>query len=152
MTGTNWPRRGVLGGPMLEKLAAPYSPPSLQWQNGTILGWLCHRWTTCLNPNGWGWTWCYKWHIVHPEGEVDVMLVDVVNGCQTDQRTKCPGGRSIWWTFREGKNVRWTFRWWTFRQGTMDHNPSQPIQPMVSLRGECVANINFKTASNPILT
>jgi hypothetical protein len=34
----------------------------------------------------------------------------------------------------------------------MNHNPSQPIQPMVSFRGECIANINLKIASNPILT
>jgi hypothetical protein len=111
-------KEGMLGGLLLEKLAAPYSPPSLQWQNGTILSWLCHRWTTCLNPSSWGWTWYYKWHIIHPEGGVDVMLVDVVNGCQTDQRMKCPSGRSIWWRFCESKNVQWTFRWWTFHQGT----------------------------------
>ncbi len=107
--------RGVLGSLMFEKLAAPYSPPSLQWQNGTILGWLCHRWITCLNPGTWGWTRCYKWHIVHPEGGVDIMLVDIVKGCQTDQRTKCSGGRTVWWMFHEGKNIQWTL---TFCQGT----------------------------------
>jgi hypothetical protein len=46
------------------------------------------------------------------------MLEDVVNGCQIDQSSKCSGGLSIQWTFREGKNVQWTFHWWTFHQGT----------------------------------
>ncbi len=36
---------------------------------------------------------------------------------------KCPGGRSVWWTFPEGKNVQWTFSWWTFRQGTQSDDP-----------------------------
>jgi hypothetical protein len=75
---------------MLEKLAAPCSPPSVQCQNGTILGWLVtDRQQITIQAAEGGHDVTSHICIVHPEGEGDIKSQDVPTGSQNVTGNKC---------------------------------------------------------------
>jgi hypothetical protein len=120
----------------------------------------CDNWTPGLHQRNMdqislirklGWTWCHKWHNVHPTGGIYVKSLDAAIGCQNVTGNKCHSGPYVQWTFHESQNVTRTFRGSTFRQGTCEPSKTdyqgesckthEKLSGLSPLRSDCLGTV-----------